>query len=336
MTEDPNAEDPNAEGPKAEDAVHPAVRAAVEAACRAPSVHNTQPWSWWLGPHRVDLYADRRRRLGATDPDGRDLHVSCGAALHHARVALAAAGFGTAVTRLPDPADPDHLAVLETRAAVPGEDAAETAAAIAHRTTDRRRYRDRPVPDVLLRRLRDAAAAAGATLHPVTEPHSRAVLLGALTAVARRPDHPLGKGIETALWTGWSDGAEGIPAASLLHDPAATTGARRLAEGTIEQPWSGEPDGALFAVLGTASDGPRSWLDAGEALSAVALLATRLGMASCPLSEPLEVPATRAVLREEVLAGALHPQLVLRLGWAPDDPLPPTPRRPPGEVVRPA
>lgn len=41
MTEDPNAEDPNAEGPNVEGpnvegAVHPAVRAAVEAACRAP------------------------------------------------------------------------------------------------------------------------------------------------------------------------------------------------------------------------------------------------------------------------------------------------------------
>ena len=67
------------------------VRAAIELASRAPSVHNSQPWRWMVGPHSVHLYADLRRWLPATDADGRDLVVSCGAALHHLRVALAAA-----------------------------------------------------------------------------------------------------------------------------------------------------------------------------------------------------------------------------------------------------
>ncbi|MDF3051341.1 MAG: nitroreductase, partial [Pseudonocardia sp.] len=68
------------------------VRTALELACRAPSVHNTQPWRWRLGDDTVALFADQRRRLWATDRDARDLILSCGAALHHLRVALAAAG----------------------------------------------------------------------------------------------------------------------------------------------------------------------------------------------------------------------------------------------------
>src|SRR3954470_9435143 len=89
------------------------VRTAIELAAHAPSVHNSQPWRWVVGPHSVHLYADRSRWLRATDADGRDLVVSCGAVLHHLRVALAATGLTARVHRLPNPDEQDHLAALE-------------------------------------------------------------------------------------------------------------------------------------------------------------------------------------------------------------------------------
>ncbi|MFC7761617.1 hypothetical protein ACFQY4_28905 [Catellatospora bangladeshensis] len=46
------------------------------------------------------------------DPDARLLTVSCGVALHHARVALAMAGYAVDVRRMPGPEDPDLLAEL--------------------------------------------------------------------------------------------------------------------------------------------------------------------------------------------------------------------------------
>src|SRR6478735_1690911 len=85
-------------------------RAAVALANRAPSVHNSQPWRWRIGPTTLHLFADPARALPATDPDGRDLRISCGAALNHLRVALLAAGWDTRVHRLPDPALSLHLA----------------------------------------------------------------------------------------------------------------------------------------------------------------------------------------------------------------------------------
>ena len=75
--------------------------AGVELACRAPSVHNTQPWAWRLRPDGVDLYADHQRRLSVADPVGRELTISCGAALHHFQVAARAMGWaadGTAAS----------------------------------------------------------------------------------------------------------------------------------------------------------------------------------------------------------------------------------------------
>ena len=45
--------------------------AAEQAVRYAPSVLNTQPWHWRVHPERLELFADRRRQLTVTDPDGQ-------------------------------------------------------------------------------------------------------------------------------------------------------------------------------------------------------------------------------------------------------------------------
>jgi hypothetical protein len=83
-----------------------------------------------------------------------------------------------------------------------------------------------------------------------------------------------------------------------------------------------------LAVIVTTHDDPLDWLRAGEATSAVLLGATGLGLATTPLSQPFEVPATRRTVRVEVLGVPEHPQLLLRVGWPGDSAkLPLTPRR---------
>ena len=99
---------------------------------------------------------------------------------------------------------------------------------------------------------------------------------------------------------------------------------------------TGEPEAAALLLLSTTADGPLQWLLAGEITSAALLVATRDGLASSVLSQPLEVDDTRAFLRQHVVrASPWHPQLLLRLGWLPagTPPLPPTPRRPLEELL---
>jgi nitroreductase len=84
-----------------------------------------------------------------------------------------------------------------------------------------------------------------------------------------------------------------------------------------------EQDGAgTLLVLGTTADDRMSRLRAGEAASAVLLAATRLRLATCPLSRPLEIPAIRELVRTRVLDAVAIPQLVLRIGWPTDQPNP--------------
>ena len=64
----------------------------VAAAVWAPSVHNTQPWWFSASGREISLYADAGRQLAVADPRGREMLISCGAALFTARLALRSLG----------------------------------------------------------------------------------------------------------------------------------------------------------------------------------------------------------------------------------------------------
>ena len=91
----------------------------------------------------------------------------------------------------------------------------------------------------------------------------------------------------------------------------------------------------LSLALGTKDDSALARLRAGEATSLVLLTATALGLASCPVTEPLEIAETREAVKTDVFGVSGFPQMLLRVGWAPvnADPLPSTPRRPLSDVV---
>ena len=309
------------------------VRSALALAAAAPSVHNSQPWRWVVGPHAVHLYADLSRWLPTTDAQARDLVVSCGAALHHARVALAAVGLASSVHRMPNPDEPKHLAALQLHPRLADDTDLALAAAILRRRTDRRRYTGWEVPATFVDDLGERAAAQGALLRPVTEARSRERLVDVIRD-AEVQEASVSCPAERATRIGRY--AVDIPAAGLLRDAAASGGGtrRRFGDGLIEQPSDEGPDGALLAVLATGSDDSLSQLRAGEALSAVLLHATELGLATCPLSRPFEIASRRRDVRDDVLGGTAAPQLVLRVGWAPlGTPLRPTPRRPIDDMI---
>jgi nitroreductase len=312
------------------------VQGAVELALRAPSIHNSQPWRWEVGEHTVHLFADPTRWLPTTDADGRDLVVSCGAALHHLRVALAAAGLHTTVARVPDSTEDDRLATVELRPGDVSDADLALASRITQRRSDRRPFADWPVPADFLHRLERAASDLGAILRVIDDDWARGELVTAIREAAEAQAEMPEYRAELAAWTGRRTGDSGIPAANLPGEPAQrveTT--REFSPGDLEMISRPGPDPAALAVLGTASDDTLSRLRAGEALSAVLLQAAALGLGSCPLSQPLEIGSTRSMLRDRVLGGTLSPQIVIRLGWPPvDAPLPATPRRPYQEAQR--
>jgi hypothetical protein len=114
------------------------IKHAVQLACRAPSLHNSQPWRWEFDGSVLQLFLDRNRILYSTDRSAREALISCGAALDHLQVAMAAAGWMAAVDRFPSPDDPDRLASIAFSPMAVITDAQRLRAqAILERRTDR-------------------------------------------------------------------------------------------------------------------------------------------------------------------------------------------------------
>jgi hypothetical protein len=313
-------------------------RATIMLANRAPSVYNSQPWRWRIEPSSIHLFADRDRALPATDPEGRDLRLSCGAALHHLRVALLAAGLGTTVHRLPDPAQPTHLAAVEVHSGRPAPEDLALARAIENRRSDRRVFSSWPVPPEMLAVLVKRAADEGVVLTVLDRESDRYAVARLIEHAAVEQALTPDSARETAEWTGRSRGArEGVPSANVPAEPGGAVPVRRFAGGEQPQSVLGryESDGTVLALLSTHGDGVVDQLRAGEALSAVLLGATHFGLATDPISQPLEVAATRTQLQAAVHGGATAPQVLLRLGWAPMStiPVPQTGRRPLADTI---
>ncbi|MGW4296975.1 Acg family FMN-binding oxidoreductase [Micromonospora chersina] len=311
------------------------LEAAARQALHAPSVFNTQPWRWRITTDTLELRADPDRQLAATDPDGRLLTLSCGAALHHARVFLAAAGWAVTVERRPDPADPALLARL--RATGPAHldvAAARLVDAIPRRRTDRRAFGDRPVPEPVLARLRAAVEAEGAHLH-IVRPDQMPMLA---VSTGRAADTELADAAyreELRRWTDRPAGSgDGVPTATAVRPGPRRVPLRDYAPGGAAGLSAGADfdRGAAYLILFGEQDEPAAWLHGGEALSALLLTATAEGLASAPLSDAIEVAWPRRMMRD-LLAGIGDPYLVVRVGWGPDDDLPPAPRRTPADVI---
>lgn len=311
------------------------IRTVLALASRAPSVHNTQPWRWLVGTESLHLYADPDRRLPNTDPDGRDLILSCGAALNHCVVAFAAVGWHAKVTRLPNPADPNHLAAVQlSRYSADPVDIA-LAAAIPRRRTDRRYYNSWPVPvgDIALMAAR--AARHGVTLCQVEDTDRLHDIVAQSVWDHMTHDYL----VELTAWSGRYASAVGVPARNTpKSDQKAKIPGRYFAGPVLDMPSGTSPaeDNAAVLALGTRDDDLVARLRAGEATSAVLLSATSMGLASCPVTEPLEIAETREAVQAEIFGGSTYPQMLLRVGWAPinADPLPSTPRRDLADFVK--
>lgn len=318
----------------------------VETACRAPSVHNTQPWTWHIsepagrsgGHGSIDLYADRSRQLPVADPRGRNLMLSCGAALHHAQVAAAAAGYPATVTRMPDPDDPEHLATLHLEAGQRTPTSEERLQALLRRCTDRRRFTSWPVPDDRLARLAQSSSTEEVLVVALTDAAVRFRAEVLMEEAMRRQQAEPRFAEEQKLWVEHSS-FDGVP----LHSvPPPERAPRRLRSRFAPPTVAGVPpqrivessDGLL--ALCTDDDGVADWLRAGEVLSAMWLRATMEGLSVVPLSQAIEVESTRISLAHDVLGGLATPQILVRIGWQPigRSQLVQTPRRPVEDVLR--
>jgi nitroreductase len=315
----------------------------VASAARAPSLHNSQPWRFRLRENSIELHSDPERIIQEVDPDGREMLISCGAALYGLRLGLRRLGFMPVADLVPDPAEPGLLAcVTPGGRARPSRDELDLISALPHRHTHRGPFGPGRVPERLLAALVQDAAAEDAELVLLSalEAHE----LARLTATASRQQEASPQiRAEERSWARPPDSAarDGIPARA-LRQPGPTPPERpqrqegpaheRLAQRDFGAP-AGPADGALpsaTAVLMTTGDTPADWLRAGQALHRLLLRAATRWVFASLHSQALESPRLRAGIRDALsLRG--EPQMLLQFGRA--NTAAATPRRPVTDVI---
>jgi hypothetical protein len=313
------------------------IKATLLLACRAPSLHNSQPWRWVADDAAVHLYVDPNRVMYSADRRGREAIISCGAVLDHFRVAMAAAGWSTHVVRFPDPNNRHHLASVDFKPAGDFTDADRRRAnAIVLRRTDRLPMAAPADWDSLESVLRAVVDHDVARLDVIADA-ARPELAEAsqLTDALRLYDSAYHD--ELNWWTAPFESSEGIPHSSLVS--AAETD--RVGVGRTfpvvphrdRRPGIPE-DFAKVVVLSTEGDTREDALRSGEMLSRVLLECAAAGMATCTITHLTEVAASRHVVAT-LIEGTAWPQILVRIGVAPsmETVPPPTPRRPIGDVL---
>jgi hypothetical protein len=311
---------------------------AVQLACRAPSLHNSQPWRWIATSTAVELFADRHRVVRSTDSSGREALISCGAALDHFRVAMAAAGWNTNVDQFPNPNKLDHLASVDFAPLDYVTQAwRDRGDAILHRRTDRLPFRA-PMNwasfELVLRNSFDDEPVTLDVLNDDARPQLAEA--SRLTESVRRYDDFYHG--ELRWWTASFMLSEGIPPSALVSvSERERVGVKRQfpVSGHSDRRAGTPEDHAKILVLSTREDTRSDAFYLGQVLSTVLLECTMAKLATCPLTHITEIDASREIIRGLIGKPTVMPQVLIRVGDAPDiEEVPaPTPRRPLDEVL---
>jgi nitroreductase len=316
-------------------------RYLIATAARAPSVHNSQPWRFRVSAQAVELWSDPGRKVH-NDPIGREMLISCGAALFGLRLAVRSLGYQPVVELLPDPASLRLLARVAIGGAMPVNPLErQMLGAVPRRHTHRGAFAAGPLPTGLLAGLQNDALAEGAELALVGDglPFDR--LARIVAEAARRGDTDPSAQAEVRKWTRVpsSPARDGVPATSLAAPPSGRAPRGRLRQrdfdlgrGLARLPGGADENAvppAATAVLLTPGDRRADWLHAGQALQRLLLHAASKWVFASLHTQPLEDPVTRVLIRDTLTLPG-HPQMLLQLGRATSAAS--TPRRPASDL----
>jgi hypothetical protein len=310
----------------------------IATAARAPSVQNTQPWRFRVSDYMIELYADPGRKL-RVDPAGREMLISCGAALYGLRLAVRSLGYLPVIELLPDPARLRLLARVTLGKAEPITLLErKLLEALPHRHTHRGPWDPGPLPAGLVAGLQHDALAEGAQLALIDRALAFSKLADLARTASHQQDHDPAARDEMRRWSHSADdpGRDGVPAQAFPASSDQQPGRLPqrdfdLGRGLGLLP-SGGPPPAATAVLLTTGDARADWLRAGQALHRLlAHAATKWVFASLH-TQPLESEPIRALIRDRLaLPGC--PQILLQLG--PAHTTRATARRPPADLTEP-
>jgi nitroreductase len=296
----------------------------IHATQAAPSVLNTQPWSFVIvADDRIELR--RIRHLEDIDPRHREQAISVGAALFNLRMAIRVTGHDPVVWLLPDEKDPDLLASVEivtarTRRATATEQ--DLYGSIPQRHTSREPFRGKPIGMNMVAELEQAARAEKVYSWLLHRRQTRRLL-----RMMAKADLELTGNVafmtELRQWTK-GDREYGVPDTVFGPLPAKDRTPVRdlgIARSVSARPVKKFEKKPRLIGLATETDGPLDWLRTGQALQRLLLTATGYNVEASFVTQPFEINDIEDIkhytFTHERWPWPKFAQIVIRLGCTP-------------------
>jgi nitroreductase len=351
----------------------------------APSIHNTQPWAFKiLSNNTIELYADTSRALPVVDPNGRQLTISCGATLGYLQITINHFGYKYKTELLSTSNEKEKDKRLLAKIRINGdresissnnnatdkqkgnntkanslqkEDSDRLFGAIPKRRTNRFRFEDRNIPDILLAGLyyivdkypqyqeqqkqqkQEEQQEDPIWLHIVEETDTK----NTLAELVAHGDHillsekhfvreliastRLNKNYGLRRGGGMSGQALGIRNIISRISPYF-----EISKKQDEKDCQLTATSSALAILGSYSDGALDWINAGMTLTNILLLASSENVSCSFLNQPIQVSQLRPKLLNAIGKEKGFPQILLRMGYNRHK-IAPSPRRNVDEVL---
>lgn len=269
----------------------------------APSGHNRQPWKFRIARDRIDILADRSRSMPTADPRDRELIMSCGAALHHLRVAMTHYGIQPVVRVFPNLHEPDLVASVSAGPSVqPGVEEHQLFMAIRHRRTHRAPFVDRAIDDTAQAGLRAAVEAESVVPFVIAD----ATLKGRVADLVSTGEANL---LSNARYVEDISKWIGSPTRPNLLGGVLNWRERRARK--LSEITRGAP---VLVVLSTPTDTAPAWLATGQAISHILLKAREYGIYASFINQPVVAEGLRSDI-VAITGGPSYPQIILRMGY---------------------
>jgi hypothetical protein len=295
-------------------------RQLIRCATLAASSHNTQPWTFEIGPGAITIVADLTRRCSVVDPDDAHLFKSLGCAAENLVQAAGAQGLAADVRF--DPSRDAVVVGLQASATAPSNELFD---AIGVRQCTRLAFDGTPVDPADVTKLEVAGTGLGVRTVAITDPAAVGAF-GDLVAqgnAIQLTDRAFRR--ELLSWIRFNPTAalrsgDGLAGRCAGNPSLPTWLGKLLAPAVIRARTQVERDtehigsSAGIAVVVTESDDKPAWVDAGRAYERLALQATLLDVRTAFVNQPIEVPSLRGGVEALLGLDGEHVQLAVRFG----------------------
>lgn len=304
----------------------------LQYAILAPSKYNTQPWRFRVSDDETQFWLDPACWLTASDPTGRELHISIGAALENFLIAAEHFGCRHEITYFPDADKPEWVASVKLSAngsPAPFRQDKKLFYAIINRHTSRTTYEALNIPTMELNQLKNCCVEEEIDLCLTNDVEKKEKVNGLLVqADARQFANPAFRE-EITYWmkagafdASWLTAKLGRMAAAYLDRDGTPP---KSAQNVHKQ-------APFLGILCSTTDDRKAQVKIGQVFERIFLTAASLGVQLQPMTQIIEVPQIREELKPLISIENCFPQHIFRLGYGSREKSH-TPRRPLSEVL---